>query len=307
MARQSVLLIGATGQTGASVLDGLLESGNFTVVAGVRPPSASKPEVQALKARGIEVRILDIVNWTVEQLVEPLKGINIVISTIYVADIQHQKRLADACKKIGVKRLVPNDWATPCVRGLRGLHDEKLAVHDYIKEIRIGYTFIDVGWWMEGILPYEAEHPKVPGLSEFLRTFFGEGNVKCAITDRRDIGKFVARILADERTLNHYVFCWTQQATQSEAFALAERVSGRKVDRINVSAEQLAQRLENASGHIERIILGYADSVWIRGDNTIENAKKEEYGGALDARELYPDLGKELRSLESWAREIYSS
>lgn len=42
-------------------------------------------------------------------------------------------------------------------------------------------------------------------------------------------------------------------------------------------------------------------SVYVRCDNTIENAKKEEYGGALNARELYPDFQP-----RSYATEYYS-
>ncbi|EJD05565.1 NAD-binding protein [Fomitiporia mediterranea MF3/22] len=324
MAKQSVLLIGATGRTGSRATTSL------TAVAGVRPSSASKPEVGALKAREVEVCLLDVVGWSVDQIVEPLKGIDIVISTIYFRDIQHQKHLVDACKKTGVKRLVPNDWGTACVRGVRQLHDEKLAVHDYIKEIGLGYTFIDVGWWlvndlsmysleeyielryrMQITLPY-TETSKSPGIEgpietfmrSSLKSFYGAGNAKCAVTDRRDIGKFVARILADERTLNQYVFCWTEEVTQTEVFDLAERIAGRKLEKVHVSAEQLAERIQDAKEGIETSDSEYAYSIWIRGDNTVENAKKEEYGSALDARELYPELGKELTFLEAWAREF---
>lgn len=45
--------------------------------------------------------------------------------------------------------------------------------------------------------------------------------------------------------------------------------------------------------------------MYVRGDNTVENSKKEEYGGALDAKELYPDI--KLRSLEAYAEEFYSN
>lgn len=34
----------------------------------------------------------------------------------------------------------------------------------------------------------------------------------------------------------------------------------------------------------------YHKIMWVLGENTVENAKKEEFGGALDAKELYPDL-----------------
>ena len=49
----------------------------------------------------------------------------------------------------------------------------------------------------------------------------------------------------------------------------------------------------------------YIWSIWVRGDNTVENAKKPEYGEALDARELYPDL--KLRTLEDYAKELYAA
>lgn len=57
-------------------------------------------------------------------------------------------------------------------------------------------------------------------------------------------------------------------------------------------------------GTLKRTLLQYFNSLYVRGDNTVENAKKEEYGGALDARELYPDI--KLRSLEDYAKEYYS-
>ena len=48
---------------------------------------------------------------------------------------------------------------------------------------------------------------------------------------------------------------------------------------------------------------GYMNSIWLRGDNTIESAKKPEYGSALDARELYPHL--KVTTVEEAARELY--
>lgn len=59
------------------------------------------------------------------------------------------------------------------------------------------------------------------------------------------------------------------------------------------------------TGSLKRILLQYFYSVYVRGDNTVENSKKEEYGGALDAKELYPDI--KLRSLEAYAEEFYSN
>lgn len=44
----------------------------------------------------------------------------------------------------------------------------------------------------------------------------------------------------------------------------------------------------------------YAYSIYVRGDNTVEHAKSL---GALDARELYPDL--KPPSLEEYAKAFY--
>lgn len=54
-------------------------------------------------------------------------------------------------------------------------------------------------------------------------------------------------------------------------------------------------------------ILAYWDyhySMWILGENCKEMAKLPELGGALDARELYPDF--KVRPLEDYAKELYS-
>ncbi|KAL5476929.1 hypothetical protein ACEPAI_3115 [Sanghuangporus weigelae] len=306
MVKQSVLVIGATGATGSSIVNGLMESGNFAVIAGVRPSSAEKPEVEILKSRGVEIRIIDLDLWTVDQTAEQLKGVDTVISAVYFTAIPRQKLLADACKKAAVKRFVPDDWASACVRGVRSFHDQKLAIHDYVKEIGIGFTFIDVGWWMQVTPPFADLGFPQPIVKRVSTSYIGSGDVKCAVTDKRDIGKFVARIIADDRTLNQYVFCWTEGVTLNEIIALAERVSGRKINVEHISADEMEKIMKDGSG-LETAIFEYVYSIWVRGDNTVENAKKEEYGGALDARELYPDIGKELRTMEDFVKGFYSN
>lgn len=144
-----------------------------------------------------------------------------------------------------------------------------------------------------------------PGTEDVINTIFGTGNVKTALTDNRDIGKFVARIILDDRTLNKYVFCWAEEYTQNEILTLTEGIIGKTIPTKKLSAEDLSSIISGlAPGALEQNLYQYYDSLFVRGDNTVHNAKKEEYGGALDARELYPVI--KLRSLESFAREFYS-
>ena len=53
--------------------------------------------------------------------------------------------------------------------------------------------------------------------------------MKTALTDLRDIGPYVARIIMDDRTVNRYVFCYGELLSQEELFAKMEELSGEKI------------------------------------------------------------------------------
>lgn len=146
----------------------------------------------------------------------------------------------------------------------------------------------------------KAEYPETV---KFNMALYGTGDVKTAITDKRDIGQYVVRIITDARTQNRYVFVWGEEVTQNETFALAERVTGTKIEVPCVDVEELQKGVDTAEG-ILPFIFQYMKSLWVRGDNTIENAKKEEYGCALDVKELYPDY--EPRTLEQLMKEWFA-
>lgn len=52
-----------------------------------------------------------------------------------------------------------------------------------------------------------------------------------ALTDLRDIGSYVAKIIIDDRTVNQYVFCYGELLSQEEVFAKMEKLSGEKIER----------------------------------------------------------------------------
>lgn len=84
----------------------------------------SKPAVESLKARGAEIRIVDLEASSVEQLQEQLKDVHTVISAIEWTQFQLQTPLINASKNAGVKRFIPCDWGTACVPGVRYLFDQ---------------------------------------------------------------------------------------------------------------------------------------------------------------------------------------
>ncbi|KAJ4300955.1 hypothetical protein N0V90_003044 [Kalmusia sp. IMI 367209] len=298
MVKQKILLLGAHGETGGDILEGLLEDGNFEVSCLVQPSSAEKPAVKALKKRGLPV-ILGDLSGPVNVLAKAIKGFDTLISTISAQYTLVQLQLVDAAAAAGIKRFVPCMFSSVIPPGgIMHLRDEKEQVHYRIWKHHLPYTIIDVGYW------HQLSWFRVPsGRLDYALIFdrpevYGDGEGKTLISDKRDIGRFVARIVQDERTLNQKVVAWADEISQNEAIALIEKKTGEKVEVDHVSKEQLEAALQrvnetlqsdptNPMAWISRTGAEYNISKFIREDGTLANAK---YLGYLDARELYPEL-----------------
>ncbi len=160
------------------------------------------------------------------------------------------------------------------------------------------------------MLPVDKEEPEeifVPSLSHAIT---GTGDVKGSVIHIPDIGKFVAEIIDDDRTLNKYVFCWAEEKTQNEIWDIARKAKAEngggplKASVTYKGVEEVMEEIKStANGSYAQVGADYLLSLFIRGDNTVENAKKAEYGGALDARELYPDL--KVTTVEEVAKAMY--
>lgn len=138
----------------------------------------------------------------------------------------------------------------------------------------------------------------------------GSGDIKSATTHIPDIGKFVAEILSDPRTLNQYVFSWGEEKTQNELWEIARRVklelTGEplKATPKYESEAHVVERAKNAEdGTFAQVGAEYLLSLYAKGNNIVEKAKRPEFGGALDARELYPHL--KVTTVEEVARSMY--
>ncbi|KAF9871136.1 prostacyclin synthase [Colletotrichum karsti] len=299
-----VAIVGATGETGSSIVNGLLASSEpkFELTALIRPSSLQKPEVQALEKRGVKIAGVDL-GGSEDEIVKQVTGFDVVISAIVADALLDQLPLANASKKAGVKRFVPCFFGTVMpARGMLWFRDQKEDVLNHVQTLYLPYTVIDVGWW------YQITLPRLPsGRIDAVATPFdnwiaGDGTAKSAFTDLRDIGKYVARIIADPGTLNQRVFAYTELLTQNEIYELLERVSGEKIERKHLSGEDIEAAIKEAKNDVANphklSILQYRKSWGLRGDNSPDYAK---YLGYQIGKELYPDLtGK---SLEDFCKE----
>ncbi|PGH27363.1 hypothetical protein AJ80_00841 [Polytolypa hystricis UAMH7299] len=311
MASTRVALLGATGETGTSILNELLKDDKFSIVALIRPSSLQKPSVQAFRQKGIEIRGLDL-EAPLQTLVAALKDIDILISAIGPMALLTQIPLATAAKEAGVKRFVPCAFITIAPPdGIMLLRDEKEKVYNHIKKIYLPFTVIDVGWW------YQGAFPKLPSGKIDYMTGAGsmnllclDGNTPSALTDLRDIGKYVARIIVDDRTVNKYVFTYNEVWTPNQIYDKFEDMSGERPLRKYLSEKEIQDDIisvkqaldanpSDTGSMIMRFIREYQFSWGIRGDNTPEYAK---FLGYISSKELYPDL--EFRDFGTYLKEV---
>jgi hypothetical protein len=115
-----------------------------------------------------------------------------------------------------------------------------------VKRLHIPYTIIDVGRWYQFSLP-ELPSGKINyAVAVATQTIPGNGNVLSALTDLRDVGKYVARVIKDERTPNSMVFVYNELWTSNQVYDLIEIMSGERVVRKYTSAEKYEQRIMEA-------------------------------------------------------------
>ncbi|KAI8251520.1 Isoflavone reductase-like protein TP7 [Colletotrichum sp. SAR 10_98] len=332
MAKTSVAIVGATGETGHFIIDALLESDAFEITAIARPSSATNQKYTNLRSRGVKAIAVELTG-SEDALVEALANIDVVISTVSVASFKDQVPLAKAAKKAGVKRFVPSEFAM--VIPPKGVHDlqdmvqmlsssKKTDVLNEIKRLHLPWTVINVGWWYAGFLPRLAS-----GRTDYIRpaALFpeqnfvpGDGEAVCSMIDSRDVGRYVARIIQDPRTLNKQVLASNFAPKLNELYSLMEEISGEKIEKTYLSAQDIEGQIQQSR---EKIAAGQTDymtqvglmmsqyqySAGVRHDNTPEYA---EYLGYLLTTDLYPDF-KQItyreffqEALDGKARAAYS-
>lgn len=316
-------IVGATGQTGLSIVHALLAPDSplaippSYIISLTRPTSASNAANTSLSALGVSIRPFSLTDPHAT-LVSSLSGIQILISCISGGEEQLQQiPLATAAKEASVQRFLPSAWLPVIPPG--GVHifrDLKEQVYQHVKFIGLPYTIVDVGWW------YQIAFPKLPsGRADYAislpaEEIYGTGEAPSALTDLRDVGKYVARILGDDRTINQSVLCYSEVHSQLDSYALMEKLSGEKIPRYFISQQDLEDGIAEAlpilqSGGMDyrsqegaiiayKAVAGqYAVSWGVRGDNTPAKAKELGY---LVSSELWPDF--EFVKYEDFLRDV---
>ncbi|KAK3901748.1 NmrA-like domain-containing protein, partial [Staphylotrichum tortipilum] len=119
-------VIGGTGKTGGSIVNGLLSSlTNFSVTSFTRESSLDSQANQDLLAQGVKV-----VGYSLDgpeaqkRLVKQLQGIDVLFSCMIWEHLEEQLPWIKASKTAGIKRFVPSEWVDPAPRGVIDIKDK---------------------------------------------------------------------------------------------------------------------------------------------------------------------------------------
>ncbi|KAL2890665.1 isoflavone reductase family protein [Ceratocystis lukuohia] len=314
----TVAVIGATGKTGRSVVQGLIESQtHFNVISLTRTGSIESPANQGLATQGVRIIGYDL-DGPRQKLVDALRGVDALISCITWEHLHHQLPWIEAAKEAGIKRFVPSEWVGPATKGVIDIKDKKLDILSAIQRAHLPYTIIDVGCY------YQVFVPKIPsGRSDHAHSKYIDhrivagGNQKFALTDLKDIGRYVARIIEDPRTVNKHVFAYTEVLSMNEIWDAMKTSSGETPLKEDVSEAEIKEIIEacrnklscssESAHHPDNIMdtanfnMGQYRLSWcVRGDNTPEYA---DYLGYLNFWHLFPGSPKG-KSLEAFFKDI---
>lgn len=235
--------IAGSGTIASNIIPAILATKKHQLVLLSRSP---RPE---LEEQGITVRVVDYASHA--QLTKALEGVHTVLSCVwsYGPEISAtQIALLEAAKAANVKRFAPSEWAIPAYDEV-GYYKPKKAVWEAVEKSGLEYTRFIIGLWLNvwaaGAPRDEQEGRAGYSGPEFLVdikggsiTIPGDGSGKIAVTDMRDVGRYVAAALDFEKWEPDSVIVGDKMSI-NELVDTIERITGKTINRTYVSLEAI--------------------------------------------------------------------
>ncbi|KAJ4356016.1 uncharacterized protein N0V89_004042 [Didymosphaeria variabile] len=224
MSIKNVIIIGAGGNLGPSILDAFLTSSSFNVTVLSREEST--------KTFPDNVKVVRANFDSFDSLKSAFQGQDAIVSLVASEALAAQIKLIDAAIAAGVKRYIPSEFgsntADPRTLEAVPLFKGKIDIQEYLKskESEISRTTIVTGpffdWGLKvGFLGINAQ-TKTAALIDQGTTPFSTSNL-------RQIGLATVKVLEQaEETKNQYVYVSSFETSQKELLEKAEKITGEK-------------------------------------------------------------------------------
>ena len=194
----SLILVGGTGALGMEVAKGLVQAEGFTSFKAI---VRSAPNATALQDLGWTlVEVPDFFDTPV--LEAALQGAKTVVSTIGKGDlVKLEIATVQAAKKAGAELFVPSQFGVDFRRWgtTNPVLASKRQVLEAAKEVGLPTLSVFVGFFSDAIFGFTTD------LTNGKASIVGDGSAKTTFTRRSDIGKVLAKALADPDLLNSMV------------------------------------------------------------------------------------------------------
>jgi len=272
MALHHIAVVGATGNIGPAIVNGLLEHKDyFTSITAVTASSPDDAKFAELKAKGVHVVQAKFDDK--HSLVHAFKGIDAVVSTVGGAIIGQQILFIDAAIEAGVKRFLPSEFGldhTLPANTHEPVLSGKVKVHQHLEEAaklgKITYTIVPTGGFADwgltsSFIGFDIKNHEA--------TFFDEGRHHFGLIQRSDIGKYVAAVLRHPEISANKILRFTGFLTnQLEIFQTLEKFTGKKwtIKAKLVSSEVRKTGLEaQAKGDYVTWIVSTIQAIYLSG------------------------------------------
>lgn len=242
-ANQMILITGATGHFGKSIIDFLLKKGipSTNIVALVR----DEEKAGELKAKGITLKIGDYHNYG--SLTAAFKGVDkllLVSSSDVVNRTQQHQNVITAAKETGVKHILytsterKNETASSPIHFVSGSH---IDTENLIKESGIPYTIFRNNLYLDMIPIFFGEHVLEKGV------FLPTGETKAAFAMRDDMAEATANVLTGEGHENkEYAISNTENVSVQEIVKSLGEVVGKAVSYVSPTVASFVETMTKA-------------------------------------------------------------
>ena len=225
--KNTILVIGATGNQGEAVLQALLKT-DFALRAFVRkhnPKQSPNPKIHKLKEQGIEVMEGDLDD--VDSLTYAMNGCYGVFSVINFQDggvakeEARGKRVADAAQKTGVEHFVYSSVGGADRTSGVPHFESKWHVEQYIRKLALSYSIIRPTTFMTNLM-------EMPAVMRFIALSMSRGSFAekpLQMIAVQDIGKWAAHMfLHPERYVSMAVEIAGDEVTFSQMVSAYKKV-----------------------------------------------------------------------------------
>ncbi|KAH6618675.1 isoflavone reductase family protein [Boeremia exigua] len=237
MSIKNVVIVGAGGNLGPSILKAFLESSFTTSVLSREGSDSTFPS-------GVKVLRADY--DSVDSLKQALQGQDAVVSLVGGNALGAQNKLIDAAIAAGVKRFLPSEYGSntpdPKVLAAVPVFAGKIGTVDYLKskENVISWSSVITGaffdWGLKAsFLGFDAQSKTA--------TIVDGGDVTFSATNLKFVGEAVVKVLENaEATKNQYIYVSGFQVSQNEILAAAEKITGERWTTNKVSSKDLVAK-----------------------------------------------------------------